>query len=182
MDDFKLNTAAIKQLSPEILQLVYNEAKERLSDLRVQESATTERAYKLLALFITLATATIGYLYLHWQPMEAPIIALMLFGIGLLFAIGFMLAVIRPRYYMPKGRKPSDYHLAEWAETMNGKELRDEGKMMVLLAKELTLLEQSIQTQTHYNRKRTLLFTLSLASCILGFIVSAVFFICLQHS
>ena len=110
LKEFKLTNQTTKHLSLDILKQVYNEGKERLKDLRDQESATTGRGYTLLGIYITLFVAAIGYLYLHWDEEFAFVFAMILFAIGVGLAIAFMLAVVLPRDHMPIGRTPSDYH------------------------------------------------------------------------
>ena len=179
MEEFKLTNQTTKHLSLDILKQVYNEGKERLKDLRDQESATTGRGYTLLGIYITLFVAAIGYLYLHWEEEFAFVFSMVLFAIGLGFAIFFMLGVVLPRDHMSIGRTPSDYHLPQWASTLFGKEYKDEAKMIALLTKEINELERAIQEQSGYNRVRTEKFKYPIISCIIGMIASIFFFICL---
>ena len=62
MEEFILTIEPARHLSPDILKQVHSEGKERLKDLRDQESATTGRGYTLLGFYITLFIASIGYL------------------------------------------------------------------------------------------------------------------------
>lgn len=176
MEEFKLSNQTAKHLSPDILKQIHSEGKERLKDLRDQESATTGRGYTLLGIYITLFIATVGYLYLHWDEDFAFVFSMLLFAIGVFFGIAFMLAVVLPRDHMPIGRAPSDYHLSEWAATLNGKEFKDEAKLMALLTNEINELERAIQEQAAYNRVRTVKFKYSIISCIIGILASILFF------
>lgn len=179
MEEFKLSNQTAKHLSPDILKQVHSEGKERLKDLRDQESATTGRGYTLLGFYITLFIATIGYLYLHWDEDFAFVFSMLLFATGVGFAIAFMLAVVLPRDHMPIGRTPSDYHLPQWASTLSGKDYKDEAKLMVLLTQEINELERAIKEQAAYNRVRTEKFKYSIISCIIGILASMFFFITL---
>ena len=179
MEEFKLTNQTTKHLSLDILKQVYNEVKERLKDLRDQESATTGRGYTLLGIYITLFFAAIGYLYLHWEEEFAFVFSMILFAIGVGFSITFMLMVILPRDHMPIGRTPSEYHLPQWAATLEGKDYEDDAKLMALLTEEIKQLERAIQEQAGYNRVRTEKFKYSIISCIIGMIASIFFFICL---
>ena len=179
MEEFKLTNQTTKHLSLDILKQVYNEGKERLKDLRDQESATTGRGYTLLGIYITLFVATIGYLYLHWEEELSFVFAMILFSVGIGFAIFFMLGVVLPRDHMPIGRTPSDYHLSQWASTLSGKDYKDEAKLMALLTQEINEIERAIQEQAGYNRVRTEKFKYSIISCIVGMIASIFFFVCL---
>lgn len=179
MEEFKLTIETARHLSPDILKQVHSEGKERLKDLRDQESATTGRGYTLLGFYITLFIASIGYLYLHWDEDFAFIFSMLLFAIGVGFAIAFLLVVVLPRDHMPIGRAPSDYHLPEWTATLNGKEFKDEAKLMALLTQEINELERAIKKQAAYNRVRTVMFKFSIISCIIGILASMFFFIAL---
>ena len=179
MKEFKLTNQTTKHLSLDILKQVYNEGKERLKDLRDQESATTGRGYTLLGIYITLFVAAIGYLYLHWDEEFAFVFAMILFAIGVGLAIAFMLAVVLPRDHMPIGRTPSDYHLPHWAATLDGKAYKNEEKLMALLTQEINELEKSIKEQAEYNQVRTEKFKYSIISCIIGVLASMFFFIVL---
>ena len=179
MKEFKLTNQTTKHLSLDILKQVYNEGKERLKDLRDQESATTGRGYTLLGIYITLFVAAIGYLYLHWDEEFAFVFAMILFAIGIGFSITFMLSVILPRDHMPIGRAPSEYNLPQWAATLEGKNYKDDVKLMSLLTSEIKELERAIQKQAGYNSVRTEKFKYSIISCIVGIIASIFFFVCL---
>ena len=179
MEEFKLTNQTAKHLSPDILKQVHSEGKERLKDLRDQESATTGRGYTLLGIYISLFIATIGFLYLHWKEDLAFVFSMILFAVGIGFAIFFMLGVVLPRDHMPIGRAPSDYHLPEWTATLNDKKFKDEAKLMALLTNEINEIERAIKEQAAYNRVRTLKFKNSIISCIIGILASMFFFIAL---
>lgn len=86
-----------------------------------------------------------------------------------------MMIVVYPRLYIPLGRKPSEFIPNQIAPNLKG--VKDDIQYKAILAKELTVLEDAINKQKKYNRRRTILFSFSFALIIAGIIASSVIFL-----
>lgn len=175
MNEFTLEKESIATLSLDIIKFYHESAQKRLSDYREQEKNTTERGYKLLSLHLGIVTALISYIYVHWDIGNPVILSLLALVMGTSSAAVCMMVVIFPRSYMPLGRKPSDFKPNQMSPLLKG--IKEDIQYKAILAKELTALEEAIEKQEKYNRRRTRRFSLSFALIIAGIIASSVIFL-----
>lgn len=177
MSNFKLEKETVSNLSLDILKFYYESAQKRLSDYREQEKNTTERGYKLISIYLGIATALISYIYIHWNIEDRVILSLLLIFIATVLASGCMMAVIFPRYYIPLGKKPSDFKPNEMASCLKG--VNNELQYKAILSQEFPVIQNAINLQEKYNRRRTNLFKYSLVLEIAGIITSSIIFFAL---
>lgn len=175
MDKFTLEKETVNILSLDILKFYHESAQKRLSDHRDQEKNTTERGYKLLSIYLGILTGLISYIYIHWNIENPIILSLLALAIGTLSASICMMKVIFPRLYIPLGRKPSEFKPNQMAPCL--KEVKDDIQYKAILAGELSVLEDAINKQEKYNRRRTKLFSISFILIIAGIIASSVIFL-----
>lgn len=175
MNEFILEKETVNVLSLDIIKFYHESAQKRLSDHRDQEKNTTERGYKLISIYLGVVTALVSYIYIHWN-IENPVIqSLLAIVMGTMLAAICMMKVIFPRLHIPLGRKPSEFTPNQMAPHLKG--IKDDIQYKAILAKELSILEDAINKQEKYNRRRTLLFSVSFALIIAGIIASSVIFL-----
>lgn len=176
-EDFTISTNSLKYLSTDILKLYYENAQKRMADYHQQANDTTDRAYKLIAVYLGVFTILCSYLYVNWQITNI-IMAILALTIGLGIAIGFILKIILPRTYYPLGRSPKELQPETYAKYFEQSDCsEDESKLKHILRDELGVLQEAIDAQAIKNNRRTFLFTLSFISAICGIIASFVILI-----
>lgn len=171
-----LEKSTLKVLPIEVIKLYYEMGLVRFNDFRDKEAQATDRGYKLISLYLGIITALSSYIYIKWSELKDELFPLMALLIGTSLASAFILMVILPRNYMPKGRKPSEYIPNEMAKAL--KDINDDTiKYKCILSKELNELEKVINEQSKYNKKRTRLFEFSFIIEILGVLIALILFL-----
>ena len=156
-----------------ILKLYYESAQKRMGDYHKQANDTTDRAYKLITVYIGILTLLCGYLYVNWA-ITPSIMAIFALAIGIALATAFILVIILPRLYVPLGRSPKELQPEVYAQYFaQSTDLPDEKRLKLILKDELEMLQGCIDVQERKNKNRTFLFTLSLLSALCGIIASA---------
>lgn len=164
-------------LSIDILKFYYDNVQKRLSDYHQQAKDTTDRGYKLIAIYVTLLTLQCAYLYTNWQ-INAACMAILAMLIGIVLATCCVLKVILPRLYIPLGRDLYDLQPNEYASSF-GNKTNSEMQQKCILRDELNMMQESITSQYMFNYKRTKLFGFSLIATLSGVIASAVVYLLL---
>lgn len=174
-ETYQITSEAMLTLSMDVLKLYYDTAQKRMADYHQQARETTERAYKLIGIYVTVLTLLSAYLYTNWVLAWSSFAVLSLL-LGFCSATIFMLNLIFPRDYMPLGRSVADLKPNEYAATFDD-DIDSEMQMRCILRDEINMLENAIQWQGERNKYRTRLFGHSLKSIILGIILSVLLFI-----
>lgn len=172
---YQITDEAMVALSLDALKLYYDAAQKRMSDHHLQARETTERAYKVISIYITILTLLSAYLYKNWD-LSWSSFAILALLLGSCCATICMLRLIFPRNYMPLGRRASDLQPNEYAASF-GNGTKNEMQMRCILRDEINMLEYAIQWQGEHNRHCTRLFAYSLKAVVAGIIVSALLFI-----
>ena len=171
-EEFKISDSSLDHLSIDVLQLYYNSAQKRMEDYHKQANDTTDRAYKLISVYLGVLTLLCGYLYVNWE-ITKPIMAILALAIGLGIATGIVLRILLPRTYIPLGRSPKELQPESYAQYFSQfNDYTDEKKLKHILKDELKTLQDSIDNQATKNKGRTFLFTLSFIFAISGIIAS----------
>ena len=172
-ENFRIRSNSIEHLSTDILKLYYESAQKRMGDYHKQANDTTDRAYKLITVYIGILTLLCGYLYVNWA-ITPSIMAIFALAIGIVLATAFILVIILPRLYVPLGRSPKELQPEVYAQYFaQSTDLPDEKRLKLILKDELEMLQGCIDVQERKNKNRTFLFTLSLLSALCGIIASA---------
>lgn len=172
-ETYTVNSETVFLLSLDVLKLFYDSAQKRLADYQQQATETTERAYKLIAIYATLLSLLCAYVFTRptagWQMLP---VWLLLAGTA--FSAAFMLKVIMPRDYMPLGHTVSEMQPNTYANdfTEDGESVADETQMRLVLRDELNLLEYSIRWQEGVNSRRVRLFGWSLKAIFFGILAA----------
>lgn len=116
-EPYQIANGAMMTLSLDVLKLYYDIAQKRLSDYHLQARETTERAYKVIAIYVTVLTLLSAYLYTNWHLTWKSFAILSLLA-GACLATIFMIKLIFPRDYMPLGRTVSDLKPNEYAASL----------------------------------------------------------------
>ena len=170
---YQVTTESAFLLSLDVLKLFYDSAQKRMSDYQQQAGETTERAYKVIAIYATLLTLLCAYVFAHpaagWQMLP---VWLLLAGTGI--STAFMLKVVMPRHYMPLGHTLGEMQPNTYAAdfTTDGESVDDDMQMRLILRDELNQLEYSIRWQEQSNIRRTRLFGWSLKAVFSGILAS----------
>lgn len=172
---YQITDEAMAALSMDALKLYYDTAQKRMSDYHQQARETTERAYKVISIYITILTLLSAYLYKNWNVSWSSFAVLALLA-GACSATICMLKLIFPRNYMPLGRRLSDLKPNEYAASF-GNGTKNEMQMRCILRDEINMLEYAIQWQGERNRRRARLFACSLIAIVAGILVSALLFL-----
>lgn len=171
-ENFRISSNSIEHLSTDILKLYYESAQKRMGDYHKQANDTTDRAYKLITVYIGILTLLCGYLYVNWA-ITPSIMAIFALAIGIALATAFILVIILPRLYVPLGRSPKELQPEVYAQYFaQSTDLPDEKRLKLILKDELEMLQGCIDVQERKNKNRTFLFTLSLLSALCGIIAS----------
>lgn len=178
--NYRITDESMLNLSLEVLKFYYDNALKRLSDFHQQAKDTTERGYKLIAIYVSLLTLECAYLYTNWQT-NAACMAILAMLIGTVLATGCMLAVILPRLYIPLGRDLTELQPNEYANSF-GDSTKKEMQQKCILRDELGIMQGSINIQEKLNARRTRLFSLSLIAILIGVISSAIVFLLVKTS
>lgn len=174
-ETYQITNETMITLSLDVLKLYYDTAQKRMADYHQQARETTERAYKLIGIYVTLLTLLSAYLYTNWVLSWGSFAVLSLL-LGTCLSTIFMLRLIFPRDYMPLGRTVSDLQPNEYAASFED-DTDNEMQMRCILRDEINMLEYAIQWQGERNRYRTRLFSHSLKSIVIGIILSVLLFI-----
>ena len=174
-EPYQISNGAMMTLSLDVLKLYYDIAQKRLSDYHLQARETTERAYKVIAIYVTVLTLLSAYLYTNWHLTWESFAILSLLA-GACLATIFMIKLIFPRDYMPLGRTVSDLKPNEYAASFEGNTDEDM-QMRCILRDEINMLEYAIQWQGERNRRRARLFGYSLTAILAGVVLSVLLFI-----
>ena len=171
-----VNDNTVFLLSLDILKLNYDNAQKRMADYHQQARETTERAYKVIAIYATLLTVLCAYVFTHqaWVWQMLPV--WLLLGGATLSTI-LMIKVIFPRDYMPLGRSVSQLQPNEYArnftlENNDQESVDDDMQMRLFLRDELNQLEIAICWQEEVNSYRAKLFGWSLRGIFYGMLAA----------
>ncbi len=173
---YKVNDDAVFLLSLDVLKLFHENARKRMEDYHKQASETTERAYKIIAIYATLLTLLCAYIFTHPSPLWQMLPVYLLLA-GTAISTALMLAVIHPRNYMPLGRKLGESQPNEYAQCFavenGGKEsVDDDMQMRLILRDELNMLERAIHWQEKTNIRRVSLFGAALKAIFAGILAA----------
>ena len=166
---YKITKESAFTLSLSVLKFYYETAQNRMSDYHKQAGDTTERAYKVIAIYVSLLTLLCAYLFSHGQPAWG-LLPVWLLLVGCACATFYMVQVIMPRDYMPLGRRVRDLQPNEYALSFSAEEepTPDETQMRCILCDEINMLEESIRWQEERNAQRTRFFGISLKFMLAG--------------
>lgn len=174
-ESYRITDDSMLTLSLEVLKFYYDNALKRLSDFHQQAKDTTERGYKLIAIYVSLLTLECAYLYTNWE-VNAACMAIVAILAGTVIATMCMLFVILPRPYVPLGRDLYELQPNEYASAF-GNNTKSEMQQKCILRDELGVMQDAISQQEQFNKRRTLLFGLSLIAILAGVIASAIVFL-----
>ena len=172
---YKVNDDAVFLLSLDVLKLFHENARKRMEDYHKQASETTERAYKIIAIYATLLTLLCAYIFTH-PSISSQMLPVYLLFVGTAVSTILMLMVIHPRNYMPLGSTVKDAQPNEYAAdfTTDGESVGDDIQMRLILRDELNLLEYSIRWQEQVNIRRVRLFGWSLRFILYGILAALI--------
>lgn len=176
-NNYKITDDSIINLSIEVLRFYYDSAQMRLTDYHQQAKDTTDRGYKLIAIYVSLLTLECAYLYTNWQT-DAACMSILAILLGTIIATGCILKIVLPRLYIPLGRDLYDLQPNEYASSF-GKKTDSEMQQKCILRDELNVMQESIALQGTFNDKRTRLFGFSLIAILSGVIASAIVYLLL---
>lgn len=179
--DYRLTTEAAFLLSMDVLKFYYGTVQKRMEDYHRQAGETTERAYKVIAIYVTLLTLLCAYVFTYNNPSwhQLPVWILLT---GTATSTFWMLKVIMPRSYMPLGRTVSELQPNEYAQsfTDNEESVDDDIQMRCILRDEINQLEYAIRWQEEVNNRRTSMFANSLKTILVGIVLALLSFPCVM--
>lgn len=179
-DNYRITDDSLKWLSLEALKFYYESLQLRFSDSAQMAKSLTERAYKLISIYISLITLECGYLYSQWSTSEG-LLPIIIMAIGTAFALGFMLVVITPEHYTPQGRTFDELNPNGYAAAFEDFP-ESETQQKYILRDEIQVISDSIERQDLCERKRTNYFRLSLTAVSIGLLAAALVFLsCLVY-
>lgn len=169
--NYALSTKTTDQLPMETLTYMLDSVKERLADLRSQESKTTDRAYLVLSFYSTLLVAQCAWFYTHIS-LTPGCMALAVLLAGTIVSALMMYLVIKPRDYMPLGRDLKELQPNEYASYYKAKAYDSYQARKNYIYVELISINQAALLQEDLNTKRVTLFDRSLKAFLAGIVLS----------
>lgn len=150
MNEFKPPKIIFEKSSTEALTIIFEQAKDRLTELIEDAERLYQRSFLIFGTCITLLTGIIGYVFLNAFDIKA--IMMSCIGIVLLIVIVKLKENIKPQYYIGRGTEPNAM-LNEKLFTQNiieGKKIED-----YILYNEILNYCKRIGCATEKNRKRS---------------------------
>ena len=174
-EPYQMDADCVSVLSTDVLRLYYETVQKRMQDYHQQARDITERAYKVISIYVTLLTLLSAYLYMSWDCSWSTLALVFLLS-GTVAAAILMLCIIYPRHYMPLGRRLSDLQPNEFTACFDEQETADDMQLRCILRDELNMMEQAIEWQGRRNRLRTRQFGWSLWAILAGVVLSVISF------
>ena len=169
--NYPLTSETIEHLPMETLVYMLDAVKERLADLRSQESKTTDRAYLVLSFYSTLLVAQCAWFYTHIS-LTPGCMALAVLLAGTILSAIIMYQVIKPRDYIPLGRDLMELHPNRYASYFKEKAFDSYQARKSYIQSELSAINQGALLQEAFNTKRVTLFDRSLKAFLAGIVLS----------
>ena len=170
----QLSDEATGIISIEILNYCHAQLQKRMEDYHSQANSTTDKAYKQIAVYISILSILTSFIFYH-QTFDIYTLSTSILALSTLFAIIIMMIIIMPRLYYPLGKTLDELQPNEYAKCF--KDINEDEQYKWFLSNEICSLEVIIKKQGEYNNRRTRLFKTALVIMLAGIIIAAFTFL-----